>query len=64
MPWVEFTGEYWHRVKPSVLLRYKVGWRINVPTRIANKAIAEGKAIRSSRPEGKLKSREGKHDKS
>lgn len=48
--WVKFTGEYYHRVRRGVVIHYKPGMNLSIPTAIANEAIKKGKAVKSYRP--------------
>lgn len=47
--WVRFTAEHWHRFNRQMSRRYLPGMVVNVPTRAANKAIADGHAVRMKR---------------
>ncbi len=50
MPWVKFTKIFNYAVTPAVSYRYPAGWSGNVKTECADKAVAEGKAVRIKAP--------------
>lgn len=45
--WVRFTADFSYRPKPTVVIDYKAGMVLNVPTPAANAAISAGKAERA-----------------
>lgn len=51
MPWVRFTENYEYRVNPWVIQVYQAGKRYLVKQACAEKAIAEGKAVRDGNSE-------------
>lgn len=44
--WVRFQAVHWHRFSPQLKTRFLPGGEHNLPTAVAEKAIADGHAIK------------------